>query len=99
MAILYGPTFAKEKELFSIVVEIDSSLAVSEMSKNSCSFCTWGNIISDICRSTAECEDCSFRHVKRGVNSFANNIARLDDVADVNRFWWRELAHISVIRA
>ncbi|XWS59017.1 hypothetical protein CRYUN_Cryun08bG0084800 [Craigia yunnanensis] len=42
LAILYGLELALEKDFLTIQIESDSSLAISEISKNNFSFCSGG---------------------------------------------------------
>ena len=91
LAILYGLKLASENGFQSILVETDSRIAMSEITKNSSSFCSWGSIISDILMYSADCAKCTFNYVKRGSNSFAHNLAILAENVDVHLFWWREL--------
>ena len=97
LAILYGLKLARENGFQLILVETDSSLAASEITKKSCSFYTWGSTITDIFRISEDCEDCSFNQVKRGSNSFAHNLAKLVESIDDHRFW-RELPQTFVIQ-
>ena len=93
MAISFGLQLAMDKGFRVVEVETDSLMAVKEISKNSSSFCIWGSIISDIYNLLAVGDSSYIRHVRRGCNYFAHNLAKMSNVVDDCSVWWRELPH------
>ena len=49
LAALFGIKMAREKNFLSVLLEMDSKVAVIEISKKSNTSCPWGSIIVDIC--------------------------------------------------
>ena len=90
LAALFGIKMAKEKNFQSVLIKMDSKVAVTEISKKSDTLCPWGSIIADICSYFSGNLDYSVSYVPRGRNFFAHNLAQLANEGDVVRFWWRE---------
>ena len=74
-----------------LLVESASLVAIQEVTKGQGSFCEWENIILDIVNISLECRSCSFSHVKRSANAFADNLAKLPCDVGVFKVWRNSL--------
>ena len=90
-AILFDLETAHDFYYRDLLVESDSLIAIQEVSKGQGSFCEWESIIVDIVNLALECRSCSFSHVKRAANAFADSLAKLPCDVGVIKQWRNSL--------
>ncbi|XWS44556.1 hypothetical protein CRYUN_Cryun15aG0056500 [Craigia yunnanensis] len=86
-AILFSLEEALNNSFLSLMIESDSLLAIQEIMKQHGSFYVWEGIISDIINLSLECSFCSFTHIRRSVNGFAHNLAKLCTELGAYKVW------------
>ncbi|XVF12979.1 hypothetical protein REPUB_Repub08aG0167000 [Reevesia pubescens] len=86
-AILFGLRLVFQQGYEAIVVESDSSLAVTEVSKKGDSFWDGNAITLEILRFARLFVSCRFEYVKRQANHLAHSLASLDCLPGHQRVW------------
>ena len=88
--ILFGLEVTQNNFSEPLIVESDSLLVITEISKKNDSLCEWDGIISDILKLSLEGGSCRFNHIRRFTNVLAHNIVCLYcETGD--HLIWREL--------